>query len=321
MEDYHLKKYIFLFTLITLLLVLTACSVEPQTDSTNGEEDKKVIKIGHLPITHAAPLFLQNEEKYEDYEIELVKFGSWPELMDALNTGKIDGASVLIQLAMKAKEQGIDLKAVALGHRDGNVVVVSPEIENVEDLKGKSFAIPNRFSTHNVLLYQMLQKAGIAYDELDVVELAPAEMPAALAEGRIAGYVVAEPFGAIAVSLEKGKVLYQSEEIWPNSIDCGLVLRGDFIKENEKLAKQFVQDYAAAGDKAHTGDESAHRVIGKYIDVEDKVLDLSLQWISYNDLKIQEDSYKILSDSLIEMGLSEQPPSYEDFVNTTLIED
>jgi len=35
-----------------------------------------------------------------------------------LNSGKVDGASMLIELAMKAKEQGIDLKAVALGHRE-----------------------------------------------------------------------------------------------------------------------------------------------------------------------------------------------------------
>ena len=42
--------------------------------------------------------------------MELVKFGSWPDLMDALNTGRIDGASVLAELAMKANELGIDLK-------------------------------------------------------------------------------------------------------------------------------------------------------------------------------------------------------------------
>jgi len=65
----------------------------------------------------------------------------------------VDGASMLIELAMKAKEQGIDLKAVALGHRDGNVVVVSKDINKVEDLKGKSFAIPSKLSTHNSLTY------------------------------------------------------------------------------------------------------------------------------------------------------------------------
>lgn len=203
------KRFVALFFVFTLILV--GCGADSSVTPANGE--KPTIKIGYLPITHAVPLYMQSDTAYEGYNLELVKFGSWPELVDALNTGAIDGASMLIQLAMNAKEKGIDLKAVALGHRDGNVLVGGNDIASVEDLKGKAFAIPSRFSTHNILLYEMLQKHGIAYDEVDVIELPPAEMPAALAEGRIAGYVVAEPFGAISVALENGKVLYQSEEI------------------------------------------------------------------------------------------------------------
>jgi len=316
-----MKKYLSLFLILTLLLILSACGKSEENSSSNTVDDKKIIKIGYLPITHAAPLYMQTDKEYEGYAIELVKFGSWPELMDALNTGKIDGASVLIQLAMKAKEQGIDLKAVALGHRDGNVVVVAPNVQKVEDLKGKSFAIPNKYSTHNILLYRMLQDAGINYQDVDVVELPPAEMPAALAEGRIAGYVVAEPFGAISVSLEKGKVLFQSEDIWPNSIDCGLVLRNAFIEKHKDIANQFVKDYAAAGELMNTNDDHAHEVVAKYIKVDKEVLDLSLNWISYNNLKIEEDAYKILRDSLIEMALSENPPTYDEFVDSSLIEE
>lgn len=316
-----MKKYLPLFLILTFLLILSACGKSEENSSSNTVDDKKIVKIGYLPITHAAPLYMQTDKEYEGYAIELIKFGSWPELMDALNTGKIDGASVLIQLAMKAKEQGIDLKAVALGHRDGNVVVVAPNVKKVQDLKGKSFAIPNKYSTHNILLYRMLQEVGVNYQNVDVVELPPAEMPAALAEGRIAGYVVAEPFGAISVSLEKGKVLFESEDIWPNSIDCGLVLRNAFIKEHKDIAKQFVRDYAAAGELMNVNDDHAHEVVARYIKVNKEVLDLSLNWISYNNLKIEKEAYKILRDSLIEMGLSENPPTYDEFVDSSLIEE
>lgn len=313
------RLFLFLFTFI-LLLALGACGkAEKKTSTQTVDGGKRVVKIGYLPITHAAPLYMQKEKNYDSYEIKLVKFGSWPELMDALNTGKIDGASVLIQLAMKAKEQGIDLKAVALGHRDGNVLVGANDIKKVEDLKGKSFAIPNKYSTHNILLYRMLKKAGLKYEDVKVVELPPAEMPAALSEGRISGYVVAEPFGAISVSRGKGKVLFQSEEIWPNSIDCGLVFRNKFIDKNKNIAKQFVQDYATAGKLMDANDQHAHDVVEKYINVDKKVLDLSLKWISYSDLKIDKDAYDILRDSLKEMGLSKNPPTYEEFVDSTLI--
>lgn len=309
-------RFIALFFVFTL--ILTGCGADPATTTADGE--KPTIKIGYLPITHAVPLYMQQDSEYEDYNLELVKFGSWPELVDALNTGAIDGASMLIQLAMNAKEKGIDLKAVALGHRDGNVLVGGNDIASVEDLKGKAFAIPSRFSTHNILLYEMLQKHGIAYDEVEVIELPPAEMPAALAEGRIAGYVVAEPFGAISVALENGKVLYQSEEIWQDSIDCGLVLRGAFIEDNKELVQSFVDDYVAGGELAQHKDDHTHAVVGEFLTVEKEVLDLSLEWISYDNLQIEEDSYTILRDALLEMGISENPPTYADFVDASFIQ-
>jgi len=312
-----MKKVVLIMTILFVAL-LAACGTN-ETGGSAGDGEKPTIKIGYLPITHAVPLYMQNDEKYENYNLELVKFGSWPELMDALNTGAIDGASVLIQLAMNAKEKGIDLKAVALGHRDGNVLIGGKDINSVEELKGKTFAIPSRFSTHNILLYEMLKKHGIAYDDVDVIELPPAEMPAALAEGRIAGYVVAEPFGAISVALENGKVLYQSEDIWKDSIDCGLVLRGQFIKDNKELAGKFVNDYVAGGELAQGKDDHMHEVVGQYLTVEKNVLDISLDWISYDNLSIEQDSYAILRDALLEMGLSENPPSYEDFVDASFV--
>lgn len=313
-----MKKISVLMTLVIVLL-LAACGNNDASKTAAGGE-KPTIKIGYLPITHAVPLYMQNSEKYDAYNLELVKFGSWPELMDALNTGAIDGASVLIQLAMNAKEKGIDLKAVALGHRDGNVLIGGNEIKSVEDLVGKSFAIPSRFSTHNILLYEMLQKHEIAYDEVDVIELPPAEMPAALAEGRIAGYVVAEPFGAMSVALENGKVLYQSEEIWRDSIDCGLVLHGKFIEENKELVQTFVSDYVAGGEQAELKDDHTHEVVEQYLTVDKDVLDISLDWISYDNLRIEEGSFAILRDALIEMGLSENPPTYEDFIDPSFVD-
>jgi len=320
--DNELKKKVKIaIALIMAIMTLTACSFGDKASSNgSGKSAKKTVKVGYLPITHAVPLYIESELENENFELELVKFGSWPELMDALNTGRIDGASVLIELAMKAKEQGIDLKAVALGHRDGNVLVTSKDINEVEDLKGKSFAIPHKYSTHNILLYQMLKQAGMKYEDINVIELPPAEMPAALSEGRISGYVVAEPFGAISVALDKGKVLYQSEEVWKDSVDCALVLRGDWIEENHQVAKEFVKAYAKAGEAAESKDAHTHEVTSKFINVDKEVMDLSLQWISYDNLRIDEAAYEKLTESVLEMNLLDNPPTYEDFVDMSLID-
>ena len=293
---------------LSLALALSATACGSKADS----NDENVVKIAYLPITHSLAALEEADELEtgDGIKVELVKYGSWPELLDALNTGRVDGASVLIELAMKSKQEGIGLKAVALGHRDGNVVIVSNDINTAADLKGKTFAIPHRQSSLN----ETLATAGLTVDDVNVTELAPTEMPSALASGQIDGYCVAEPFGAMGVSLGAGKVLYSSEELWPDSLCCGLVLTDKFIEERPEQAKEFVQSYKAAGNNLDK--EKAKEVAKKYLSQTDDVLDISLQWISYNDLDITEETYGQLVERVKEYGLSDNPPAYSDFVKT-----
>lgn len=304
------RKITALTLSLALALSATACGSKDESN------DENAVKIAYLPITHSLAALEEADELEtgDGIKVELVKYGSWPELLDALNTGRVDGASVLIELAMKSKQEGIGLKAVALGHRDGNVVIVSNDINTAADLKGKTFAIPHRQSSHNILLNETLATAGLTVDDVNVTELAPTEMPSALASGQIDGYCVAEPFGAMGVSLGAGKVLYSSEELWPDSLCCGLVLTDKFIEERPEQAKEFVQSYKAAGNNLDK--EKAKEVAKKYLSQTDDVLDISLQWISYNDLDITEETYDQLVERVKEYGLSDNPPAYSDFVKT-----
>ncbi len=292
----------------------TAAETSEQTTST--VQEKSVIKIAYLPLTHAIPLFETAELLEQNAEgtikIELVKFGSWPELLDALNSGRVDGASVLIELAMKAREQGIALKAVALGHKDGNAIVVANDINTVADLKGKKFAIPHRLSSHNILLNEMLTENGMSIEDVEVVEMSPAEMPSALAGGQISGYSVAEPFGAKAVSMGIGKALYQSGDLWEDSLCCGLVVREDFINDNPEAAKAFAEQYIEAGNQLT--EERTLSVAKEYLTVEEDVIDLSLQWINFKDLIITQEAYDSLVEKMKTFGIAETAPDFNEFI-------
>lgn len=308
------KKIVTLFMVVVMLVSLTACgSRQGSTDKTG---DGKTIKIAYLPITHSLAVLAEADELQEEdgIKIELIKYGSWPELLDALNSGKVDGASVLIELAMKSKQEGVGIKAVALGHKDGNVLIVSNKIKDVSDLRGKTFAVPHRQSSHNILLNDALAKGKLTMDDINVTELAPTEMPSALASGTIDGYCVAEPFGAMGVSLGVGKVLYSSEELWEDSLCCGLVLTDAFIEAHPDEAKSFVQSYKATG--AGLDEEKAKKVAKEYLNQKDEVLDISLQWISYKDLDITKDTYDVLVEKVKKYGLSDNPSVYEDFVKS-----
>lgn len=279
--------------------------------SCGNKSDDNVVRIAYLPITHALPLVEIQEAK--DVKVELVKYGSWPELLDALNTGRVDGASVLIELAMKAKAQGIGLTAVALGHTDGNVIVVAQDINNASDLKGKSFAIPHRASSHHILLQEALAKEGVSINDVNIVEMAPPEMPSALVNGQIAGYCVAEPFGAAGLVSGKGKVLYRSDELWHESICCGLVLNDrSYLKKKDKIGK-VIAAYNKAG-KALGNKEKALSDAKKIMSQPDEVLSQSLNWISFSNLSISESAYNDLAAKVKKYGIIDNPPTFKEFI-------
>lgn len=280
------------------------------------EDNRPVVTIAYLPTTHSLALLEQAKLQQDnpDYKMELVKYGTWPDLTDALNAGKVDGAVELTELGMQANANGIDLQAVALGHRDGNIVVTAKNIGSVSDLKGKTFAIPSKLSSHNLLLNQMLQENGISLNDVNIVELSPSEMPFALVSGQIAGYCVAEPFGAKAIHADVANVLYESGELWENSICCALVFRTSFLENNADIADKVIKDYKEAGAFLEENQEEAVKTGEEYLSVEKEVLSVSLQWISFMDLNITQTAYEDLCDKLVQDEIMEKTPIYEKFV-------
>ncbi len=302
-----------------IVVALVGCAVAYKLDDMGfgrgSTGQQTTISIAYLPITHAAPLFKAKErleEENPNIKVNLVKYGGWAELMDALDTGRVDGASVLVEMAMQAKTQGIPLKLALLGHHDGNVVVASNTITSAAQLAGKTIAIPNKQSSHNILVQQLLAEVGLSSSDVTLVEMAPAEMPAGLQSGQIDGYCVAEPFGAKAVETGVGHVLATSDELWPDSICCGIVLNTDAVSDKSDAVRAFEQAYESAGDALTTDEavEIAQTDLGQ----DEQTSRQSMQWINFKDLKVTREAYDKLCDEVRAFGLSDNPPSYEDFV-------
>ena len=288
MRKYKIRKSLCMLLVLTLLTVLSSgCGRSEAKYTADGK--KQIITIGYLPITHALAVFEEKElldaDENSTLQIQLQKFSSWTDL---------------------------NLKAVALGHKDGNVVIVSNDITKVEDLKGKTFAIPSNQSSHNILLNDMLSDAGMSIDDVNVVQLAPAEMPSSLASGAIDGYCVAEPFGAQAVVQDYGHVLYDSTQLWQNSICCALVMNGSFLEKNKEAVDKLVAGYEEAGNRL---DETTAKTLAEaYLGQNEKTLEVSMQWIHYDNLQITKSDYEQLTERMKKYGINKNPPSYEDFV-------
>ena len=204
---------------------------------------KVTLKIGYLPITDHLLLIAALREQFKNLVIQPVKFSSWPENAEALKAGAIDGSFLLTPMSLTLREKGAPIRVVLLGHRNGSSITVknSGEINTIQDLKGKTIAVPSQFSTHNILLRKVLAEKGLdAARDLKIIDMPPPEMMVALATGRIHGYIVAEPFGVQAESQKIGKVLMLSKDIWPNHICCVLNLRESVITKYPEAVQELV---------------------------------------------------------------------------------
>ena len=277
------------------------------------------IRVGYLPITDHLTIIAASRSQFERLQLEPVKFASWPELAEALKGGAVEGAFALTPIGLTLRARGAPLKLVLLGHRNGSVLTVAPDVRSVADLKGKAIAIPSRFSTHNLLLRRYFAAAGLdAEKDAQLVELAPPEMVNALATRRIAAYIVAEPFGAQAELKGVGKVLALSKEIWPEHICCALLLREDLIAAHAEAVQELVAGLMAAGAfvDAHRGEAAA--LSKQYLGQDPKVILHVLDTpgrVTYRDLVPTLADLRATQDDLLKYKLATAPVELPAFLD------
>src|SRR6266702_5417913 len=128
--------------------------------------DQKKFRIGFLPVTcHlTCPVtdFINKQIAGESIFTPL-RFNGWPELKEAYLSGYTPATFILAPMAMALREQGVPIKIVYLGHRDGSAVMVhrGSNIYRTEDLRGKTVAVPGRYANQRLILYRELKKVGM----------------------------------------------------------------------------------------------------------------------------------------------------------------
>lgn len=211
--------------ILKLAALLSAAGALPLLSSLQARaaaEPDAPVRIGYLPITDATPLLVAHANglfEAEGIQAERpVLLRSWAQVIEAFISGQVNVIHLLSPMTVWARYGSkVPAKVVAWNHVGGSGLTVAPEIADVRQLGGKSVAIPFWYSIHNVVLQQLLRDNGLravsravgaalAADEVNLVVLPPSDMPPALASKRIHGYIVAEPFNALAENLKVGRV-------------------------------------------------------------------------------------------------------------------
>ncbi|MCJ1878344.1 ABC transporter substrate-binding protein [Pseudomonas nitroreducens] len=245
--------------ILKLGALLTAAGALPLLTSLQARaasEPDAPVRIGYLPITDATPLLVAHANGLFDAEgikaERPVLLRSWAQVIEAFISGQVNVIHLLSPMTVWARYGSkVPAKVVAWNHVGGSGLTVAPDISDMKQLGGKSLAIPFWYSIHNVVLQQLLRDNGLqavskpadaalAANEVNLVVLPPSDMPPALAARRIAGYIVAEPFNALAENLKVGRIQRFTGDVWRNHACCVVFMHEHDLNNRPEWSQKVV---------------------------------------------------------------------------------
>jgi len=315
-----------------LLKAALAAAAIPIVPLSCADERRKALVVGGLPVTCnltlpvACVASARGGAEGMRFQFEYSKYSGWPEIKESLMSGRIQAAYMLAPLVMDLADRGIPVKIVSLGHRSGAVIMVRTDspVQHFRELAGKRVAIPSRFAVDFLFLRKMLAQESMTPNDLQIVEMAPPDMPAALYAKAVDAYCTGEPFGAAAQRAGYARPLRMTRDEWRNYICCVLTVRDELIQENRARVQALVDAVLGAGlwlDAQQANRDKAVAISAgrDFFNQDPNILEFVMEnptdRVTYGDLRMIRSEFEELMQLSIEAGTIKHPIPYERYVD------
>ena len=291
--------------------------------------NQRKITVAYIPVTCqlTCPVTDYISKVSDRGELFLPRmFQGFPEIKEALIANKVQAAFIVAPLAIALRSQGVPIKVVYLGHRYGSAMVVRKDgpVKTFADLRGRTVAIPSRFSDERLILFRAMKVWGLKPGDIKMVEMAPPDVNGALATGAIDGFVMGEPFPSQAEISGFGRVLFQARDYWPDYMSCILVVRQDLIDQRPEVVQTLVDGIARSGlwlDKGKPHRDDAADFVGRFYYNQKPSL---LRWaltkpldrVVYSPLAPRKPDFDMVRDLMIETGVLKKKIDFSDYTDT-----
>ena len=292
--------------------------------------------VGFLPVTcHlTCPVtdFINRNTEGRSF-FQPMRFNGWPELKEMFigRAHEMPASFILAPMAMALREQGVRIKVVYLGHRDGSAVMVHKDsgIFQTSHLRGKTIAVPGRYANQRLIIYRELKKAGMTLDDVKRVEMPPPDMPAALLARAVDAITSGEPFMGQTELDGYGRTLWQAKDVWPGFISCVLAVHEDAIRDHRPEIQRLVSGIAASGkwidQSMEHRMEAAQFVAKNYYNQNPRLLSYVLSKppdrVTYSRLAPLRPDFEEIEQLGKETGLLRGTVRFEDYVDDSFAPD
>lgn len=218
-------------------------------------EELPLVRVGHVPVTIYAPLFIAAGKGYfaeEGMQVELLPVQGGSENVVQVASGNFDVAGGGIGAGMlNAVARDIDFEIVAPLHTERppltTPLVVSQErfdsgeITDVSDLAGMTVSTNAKGAATEYWLWRALQQGGLGFDDVNVIGVGFTEVSPALTNGSLDAAMLGEPLTTL--NEDQGLVARLSEDFIDSFTATVIYFNKEWATENPELAQGFVTAY------------------------------------------------------------------------------
>lgn len=219
-------------------LLLSACGNKNGSGGENGP-----IKLALSPWPGWFFWYLVEEKGFFEkhgVDVQLEWFPVYSDSLQALATGKVDANSQTLSDTLAPLSKGIKLKAVLVNDNSngGDAIVSKPDIQSIQDLKGKTVATELGTVDH-LLLLTALEQNGMSESDIKYTNMTVNDAGPAFIAGNTDASVLWEPFQTKAVKEGGGKVLFSSKDT-PGLIPDLLVFKESVVKDRPDDVQKII---------------------------------------------------------------------------------
>ncbi|RVX38553.1 NitT/TauT family transport system substrate-binding protein [Nonomuraea polychroma] len=266
--------------LAALVLALSTAACSGAADNTPPPKprlEKDTIKVGVMPTTDVAPLYLALLKGYFEQEgltVEPVTVTGSGAAVPQVISGFLDLAQTDYVTSFLAGSHDVPVKVVgALAQAGPNtfglVARKGAKIESVEDLKGKKIAVNNLNGIATLTVTAMLRDAGLKAGDVKFVEMPFPEMPARVAARKADAAWVAQPF--LTQGERSGQLRRVTDPFADRIADMpvsGWMASAPWAKENPNTLAAFQRAIAKAQQLATGNPKEVEAVLPMYIKID-----------------------------------------------------
>jgi NitT/TauT family transport system substrate-binding protein len=309
---------------LAVAIAVAGCGGDDDSSGGGGEEGPTTITVGTLPIANAAPMYLGMQKGF--FEAENLKIKpqigeGGAALMPMLLSGDAQFAFVGVIPAITAVAKDLPIKIVTssddaakTADKDWQTLVVpkgSP-IRSVEDLPGKTVAVNALRGLAEVVISRSLEKQGVDYHEVKLLEVPFPDMPAALEQKRVDAALLTEPFLSAVLAEGGTQIDAPSVETVPNFPNGVYVASEQYIAENGDVVDRFARAMNKSLDYAQAHPEEVRRTIPTFTQTP-KAAAAKLR-LPVFDSELDQEGIELEAKLTAKYGIIKEAPAYDDLV-------